>query len=87
VPRAGIRARLDKDTTGFDVVAKDAGSAGRSWSKSVQERTVTREYEMRVVGVMTAGARRPGHLPARDQSAEKNGGDGRGKQGGPATIG
>jgi len=54
LPRAGIVHRLDKDTTGLMVVAKTL-PAHHSLVKQLQARTVHREYEAVVVGVLTAG--------------------------------
>ncbi|AQZ93349.1 23S rRNA pseudouridine(1911/1915/1917) synthase RluD [Halopseudomonas phragmitis] len=56
VPRAGIVHRLDKDTTGLMVVAKTL-EAQTDLVAQLQARTVTREYECVVVGVMTAGGK------------------------------
>lgn len=56
VPRAGIVHRLDKDTTGLMVVAKTLESQ-TDLVNQLQARTVTREYECVVVGVMTAGGK------------------------------
>lgn len=54
VPRAGIVHRLDKDTTGLMVVAKNL-EAHSDLVAQLQERTVSREYEAVVIGVMTGG--------------------------------
>ncbi|MBT8146373.1 MAG: 23S rRNA pseudouridine(1911/1915/1917) synthase RluD [Gammaproteobacteria bacterium] len=54
VPRAGIVHRLDKDTTGLMVVAKTL-QAHTSLVKQLQARTVSREYEAVVNGILTAG--------------------------------
>ena len=54
IPRAGIVHRLDKDTTGLMVVAKNL-VAHRLLVKQLQRREVSREYEAIVIGVMTAG--------------------------------
>ncbi|MEZ5491502.1 MAG: 23S rRNA pseudouridine(1911/1915/1917) synthase RluD [Gammaproteobacteria bacterium] len=54
VPRAGIVHRLDKDTTGLLVVAKTL-QAHTSLVKQLQTRTMSREYEAVVNGVLTAG--------------------------------
>lgn len=54
VPRAGIVHRLDKDTTGLMVVAKNL-PAQTSLVAQLQDKTVTREYEAIVNGTMTAG--------------------------------
>ena len=56
VPRAGIVHRLDKDTTGLMVVAKTL-EAQTDLVIQLQNRTVGREYECVVVGVMTAGGK------------------------------
>lgn len=54
VPRAGIVHRLDKDTTGLMVVAKDL-QAQANLVGQLQERTVHREYEAVVGGVLISG--------------------------------
>jgi 23S rRNA pseudouridine1911/1915/1917 synthase len=54
LPRAGIVHRLDKDTSGLMVVAKNL-SAHQSLVDQLQSRSVSREYEAIAVGVMTAG--------------------------------
>lgn len=54
VPRAGIVHRLDKDTTGLMVVAKTL-AAQASLVEQLQARTVSREYDAIVTGVMTSG--------------------------------
>ena len=54
VPRAGIVHRLDKDTTGLMVVAKNL-AAHTDLVAQLQDRTVSREYEAITYGVMTAG--------------------------------
>lgn len=56
VPRAGIVHRLDKDTTGLMVVAKTL-QAHADLVAQLQERSVSREYEAVVQGVMTGGGR------------------------------
>ena len=56
VPRAGIVHRLDKDTTGLMVVAKTI-EAQTGLVAQLQARTVSREYECVVIGVMTAGGK------------------------------
>ncbi|GGE33281.1 ribosomal large subunit pseudouridine synthase D [Halopseudomonas oceani] len=56
VPRAGIVHRLDKDTTGLMVVAKTI-EAQTDLVAQLQARTVSREYECVVVGVMTSGGK------------------------------
>ena len=54
VPRAGIVHRLDKDTSGLIVVARTL-IAHKSLVEQLQARTLKREYEAFVCGVMTAG--------------------------------
>jgi len=54
VPRAGIVQRLDKDTSGLMVVARN--QVAHTWLVGqLHERLVTREYRCIVSGVMTAG--------------------------------
>ncbi len=54
VPRAGIVQRLDKDTSGLMVVARNI--TAHTWLVGqLHERLVTREYRAIVSGVMTAG--------------------------------
>ncbi|WP_340680687.1 23S rRNA pseudouridine(1911/1915/1917) synthase RluD [Paraglaciecola sp.] len=54
VPRAGIVHRLDKDTTGLMVVAKNI-IAQTKLVEQLQAREVSREYEAIVYGTMVAG--------------------------------
>jgi len=54
VPRAGIVHRLDKDTTGLMVVAKNIPTQTRL-VRALQKRRITREYEAIAIGKMTAG--------------------------------
>ena len=54
VPRAGIVHRLDKDTTGLMVVARNL-VAHKHLVDEIQQRTVKREYQAVVHGVVTAG--------------------------------
>ena len=54
IPRAGIVHRLDKDTSGLLVVAKNLKSH-KSLVEQLKARTVHREYQAVVNGVMTAG--------------------------------
>ena len=76
LPRAGIVHRLDKDTTGLMVVAKNLKSH-HALVKQLQSRSVSRQYEAVVQGVMTAGgtvaaplARHPIHRIKRAVSAD-----------------
>jgi len=54
VPRAGIVHRLDKDTTGLMVVARNLVSH-KYLVNQIQQREVHREYQAVVHGVMTGG--------------------------------
>ena len=54
VPRAGIVHRLDKDTTGLMVVARTL-IAHTDLVAQLQDRSVSREYEAVVKGVLTGG--------------------------------
>ncbi|WP_136255856.1 23S rRNA pseudouridine(1911/1915/1917) synthase RluD [Onishia niordana] len=56
VPRAGIVHRLDKDTTGLMVVAKTL-AAQTNLVEQLQARSVSREYDAIVTGVVTSGGR------------------------------
>ena len=55
VPRAGIVHRLDKDTTGLMVVAKNL-VAHTHLVNQLQTRSMGREYEAITIGVMTGGS-------------------------------
>jgi 23S rRNA pseudouridine1911/1915/1917 synthase len=54
VPRAGIVHRLDKDTTGLMVLARNL-RAHKHLVEELQQRTMQREYQAVVQGVITAG--------------------------------
>jgi len=54
VPRAGIVHRLDKDTTGLMVVARNLISH-KYLVEQIQQREIHREYQALVHGVMTGG--------------------------------
>ncbi|TCS36430.1 23S rRNA pseudouridine(1911/1915/1917) synthase RluD [Reinekea marinisedimentorum] len=54
VPRAGIVHRLDKDTTGLMVVARNL-PAQTSLSAQLQDRSMGREYLAVCMGIMTGG--------------------------------
>lgn len=54
VPRAGVVHRLDKDTTGLMVVAKNIKSQ-KILVELLQQRLVKRQYEAVVIGTMTGG--------------------------------
>ncbi len=54
LPRAGLIHRLDKDTSGLLVVARNA-EAQTSLSRQLMARTMAREYRAVCAGVMTGG--------------------------------
>lgn len=54
LPRAGIVHRLDKNTTGLLVVARNL-CAHHALVKQLQQRTLGREYQAIVTGILTAG--------------------------------
>lgn len=54
VPRAGIVHRLDKNTTGLMVMAKNIEAQTRL-VEALQLREITREYEAIAMGIITAG--------------------------------
>jgi 23S rRNA pseudouridine1911/1915/1917 synthase len=54
VPRAGLIHRLDKDTSGLLIVARNP-SSHHALVKALQAREITREYEAIVQGVLTSG--------------------------------
>jgi 23S rRNA pseudouridine1911/1915/1917 synthase len=54
IPRAGIVHRLDKDTTGLMVVARNL-SSHKYLVDQIQKHEVIREYQAVVYGVMTGG--------------------------------
>jgi 23S rRNA pseudouridine1911/1915/1917 synthase len=54
IPRAGIVHRIDKDTTGLMVVARNL-SSHKYLVDQIQKHEVTREYQAIVFGVMTGG--------------------------------
>jgi 23S rRNA pseudouridine1911/1915/1917 synthase len=56
LPRSGLLHRLDKDTSGLILVAKNLPAHTRL-VRDLQEREVTREYRAIVNGVVTAGSR------------------------------
>ena len=56
LPRAGLVHRLDKDTTGLLIVAKNE-SARLALAEALAARDIHREYQAVCVGVMTSGGR------------------------------
>lgn len=61
IPRAGIVHRLDKDTSGLLLVAKDL-PAHKRLVKLIAERAVRREYEAVVLGDLISGGRLDGAI-------------------------
>lgn len=80
LPRAGIVHRLDKDTSGLMVVAKTL-QAHQDLVSQLQDRSVSRQYEAVVQGVVTAGgtvdAPLGRHPTQRQKRAVSNGSDSR----------
>jgi len=56
IPRAGIVHRLDKDTTGLMVIARNL-SAHKYLVNQIQKHEVVRQYQALVYGVMTGGGK------------------------------
>ncbi len=56
IPRAGIVHRLDKDTTGLMVVARNL-SAHKYLVDQIQQHKIVRQYQALVYGVMTGGGK------------------------------
>src|SRR5262249_33857259 len=56
LPRAGIVHRLDKDTTGLMIIAKTS-KALKSLSQQLKKRTLVREYQAIVYGVLISGGK------------------------------
>ncbi len=70
IPRAGIVHRLDKDTTGLMVVAKTL-IAHTDLVGQLQERSVSREYEALVQGIMTGGGKVVGAIGRHPSQRKK----------------
>ncbi len=70
VPRAGIVHRLDKETTGLMVVAKTL-PAHAHLVHQLQERTMGREYEALVAGVLTGGGTVDAPIARHSQNRKK----------------
>ncbi|PWQ97695.1 23S rRNA pseudouridine(1911/1915/1917) synthase RluD [Leucothrix pacifica] len=68
LPRAGIVHRLDKDTTGLMMVAKDL-KAHHALVEALQEREISREYQALVCGELISGGTIEGNIGrhARDR--------------------
>ena len=71
VPRAGVVHRLDKDTTGLMVVAKNL-SAHSDLVSQLQERSVSREYLAIAHGVMTGGGKVDAPIGRHPRQRHKN---------------
>ncbi len=71
VPRAGVVHRLDKDTTGLMVVAKNL-SAHSDLVSQLQDRSVSREYQAIVHGVMTGGGKVDAPIGRHPRQRQKN---------------
>ncbi len=79
LPRAGIVHRLDKDTSGLLVVARNFKSH-QSLVEQIQDREVNREYQAVIAGLLTAGGtvdvplgRHPVHRTKMAVVAEESG--------------
>ena len=70
LPRAGIVHRLDKDTTGLMMVAKDLKSH-HALVTALQEREVSREYQALVCGELIAGATIEGNIGRHHKDRKK----------------
>lgn len=56
IPRAGIIHRLDKNTTGLLIIAKNAGAL-KNLSQQLKRREISREYQAIVYGKMISGGK------------------------------
>lgn len=70
LPRAGIVHRLDKDTTGLMMVAKDLKSHN-ALVTALQEREVSREYQALVCGELISGATIEGNIGRHPKDRKK----------------
>ena len=70
LPRAGIVHRLDKDTTGLMMVAKDLKSH-HALVEALQEREISREYQALVCGELIAGATIEGNIGRHPRERKK----------------
>lgn len=70
LPRAGIVHRLDKDTTGLMMVAKDLKSH-HALVEALQEREVSREYQALVCGELISGATIEGNIGRHPKDRKK----------------
>lgn len=70
LPRAGIVHRLDKDTTGLMMVAKDL-KAHHALVEALQEREISREYQALVCGELISGATIEGNIGRHPRDRKK----------------
>lgn len=70
LPRAGIVHRLDKDTTGLMMVAKDLKSH-HALVEALQARDVSREYQALVCGELIAGGTIEGNIGRHPKERKK----------------
>ena len=70
LPRAGIVHRLDKDTTGLMMVAKDLKSH-YALVEALQEREISREYQALVCGELISGATIEGNIGRHSKDRKK----------------
>jgi 23S rRNA pseudouridine1911/1915/1917 synthase len=70
LPRAGIVHRLDKDTTGLMMVAKDL-RAHHALVEALQEREISREYQALCCGELIAGSTIEGFIGRHPRERKK----------------
>jgi len=70
LPRAGIVHRLDKDTTGLMMVAKDL-KAHHALVDALQAREISREYQALVCGELIAGSTIEGNIGRHPRDRKK----------------
>ena len=70
LPRAGIVHRLDKDTTGLMMVAKDLKSH-HALTEALQARDVSRQYQALVCGELISGATIEGNIGRHPKDRKK----------------
>ena len=70
LPRAGIVHRLDKDTTGLMMVAKDL-KAHHALVEALQEREISREYQALVCGELISGGTIEGNIGRHPRDRKK----------------
>ena len=70
LPRAGIVHRLDKDTTGLMMVAKDL-KAHHALVEAMQEREISREYQALICGELISGGTIEGNIGRHPRDRKK----------------